>query len=96
MPGANKDITQPVLLSKIDPAYPPEARADKVQGTVVLEGTVMLDGSITDIRVLQDPDPRLTRAAIEALRQWRMQPARLKDGTPVVARMAVTINFRLQ
>jgi len=94
--SSSKDITQPVLISKVDPVYPPEAKNEHVEGTVVLEGIVGTDGSISDIRALQDPDQRLTRAAIEALKQWRMQPAQRKDGTPVAARMAVTINFRLK
>jgi TonB family protein len=94
-PG-NKDVTQPVLITKVNPVYPPEAMKDKAQGAVVLEATVEVDGSITDIRALQDPDPRLTQAAIEALKQWRMQPARLKDGTAVAVRTAITINFQLR
>ncbi len=90
------DITPPVVISKVDPAYPPEAKEEKVMGTVVLEATVGIDGIVTNIVALQDPDPRLTRAAADALRQWRFRPAQLKDGTPVAGRMAVTINFQLR
>ncbi len=90
------DITQPVVISKIDPAYPPDAKEEKVMGTVVLEAAVGIDGSVTDIVALQDPDPRLTRAAADALKQWRFRPAELKDGTPVAARVAITVNFRLR
>ena len=94
-PG-NKDVAQPVLITKVNPVYPLEAKNDKIEGTVVLEGTVQLDGSITHIRALQDPDPRLTQAAIDAVKQWRMQPAQLKDGTPIAVRTAITINFKLR
>ncbi len=39
-------------------------------------------------------DPRLAKAAVEAVQAWRYEPV-LKNGQPVEARMTITINFKL-
>jgi protein TonB len=84
------------VLSKSAPKYPAEARKDKAEGVVVLELLVDEAGKITDIKVLQDPDERLTRAAIDAVRQWTFQPARTSAGKAVAVRTALTIKFDLK
>jgi TonB family protein len=89
-------VTLPEILTKIAPDYPVEAKEDKVAGMVILQFTVEKDGKISGIRALQDPDSRLTAAAIDALRQWRFQPARDKDGKPVDVLTTVTFNFQLK
>jgi TonB family protein len=96
--GASKaaGVTQPEILGKVPPSYPEQAKADKAQGIVIFQFTVEKDGKISGIRALQDPDSRLTAAALEALRQWRFQPARDKDGNPIDAVTTITFNFQLR
>jgi protein TonB len=56
------------------PVYPEAARRKKVQGQVILQATVTKEGTVTDIHALRSPDPRLTNAAIDAVRHWRYRP----------------------
>lgn len=89
-------ITAPVLTRKVAPAYPDEARQDRVTGVVVLQLLIGADGKVREVEVLQDPDPRLTRAAVEAVKQWEFEPARDKDGKPLSVKSSVTLNFALK
>ena len=89
-------FTEPVPVQKVPPSYPEEAKKEKVQGVVVLELLISETGAVTDVRVLQDPDRRLSAAAIDAVRQWQFKPAKDPAGKPVSVRSAVTINFALK
>jgi TonB family protein len=83
-------------LKKVAPAYPEDARQDRVSGVVVLQLLIGTDGKVHDVEVLQDPDPRLTKAAVEAVKQWEFQPARDKDGKPLSVKSSVILNFALK
>ena len=89
-------ITAPVLTRKVAPAYPDEARQDKVTGVVVLQLLIGTDGKVHEVEVLQNPDPRLTKAAVEAVKQWEFEPARDKEGKSLSVKSSVTINFALK
>ena len=89
-------ITAPVPLKKVAPGYPEDAKQDRVTGVVVLQVLVGTDGKVHDVEVLEDPDPRLTKVAVEAVKQWEFQPARDKDGKPLSVKSSVTLNFALK
>jgi protein TonB len=88
-------LTEPTLVEKVAPAYPAEAREEKVQGTVVLEVTITTKGEVTEIESVEDPDARLTAAAREAVARWRFEPARDDDGDAAAVRYRLTVSFRL-
>lgn len=92
----NKDVTEPVLVSKVEPAYPPDAKNDKVIGAVVLEVTIGADGSVVEAKAVKSPDPRLAQAAIDAVKQWKFKPAQTKAGKAIQVLAHVTVNFRLK
>jgi TonB family protein len=81
------------LLSRIEPEYPPEARAAHRSGNVVLEVHVAEDGSVSNIRTLSG-DPVLAGAAAAAVRAWRYQPFRQHDH-PSPFQTDVTLTFTL-
>jgi len=89
------EITHPVLVDKVDPAYPPSAREEKVMGTVIVETVISEEGAVEEIEVLESADERLSAAAVEAIKQWRFEPA-LCDGDPVSVYYNLTVNFRLE
>ncbi len=91
-PAAN--VTQPRKLSGDQPAYTPEARAAKIEGTVLLGVVVNADGSLGDIRVVHSLSPDLDQKAIEAVSQWKFVPA-TRDGKPVSVQAQIEVNFRL-
>jgi TonB family protein len=89
------EITHPVVVEKINPKYPPSAREEKVMGNVIVETVITEDGIVDEIMVVDSPDERLSSAAVEAIKQWRFDPA-LCDGEPVGVYYNVTVKFHLQ
>lgn len=89
------EITHPVVIEKVNPKYPTSAKDEKVMGMVVVESVITEEGVVDDVRVVENPDDRLAAAAVEALMQWRFEPA-LCDGTPVGVYYNLTFNFRLE
>jgi protein TonB len=87
-------MTPPTKVRDAAPAYPAIAQAAGVQGIVIIEATIGLDGAVVDARVLRSV-PLLDHAALQAVRQWRYTPTRL-DGQPVAVIMTVTVNFQLR
>ena len=73
--------------------YPAAAQDAKVQGVVILETLIGVDGKITNARVLRSV-PMLDQAALDAVMQWEFTPTRL-NGQPVPVLMTVTVQFTL-
>lgn len=87
-------VSAPKVLYDPDPEYSEEARKAKYQGTVVLWLVVSPEGKPQQIRVQRSLGMGLDEKAIEAVRQWRFEPAK-KDGQPVPVMINVEVNFRL-
>lgn len=87
-------ISAPRAVSTPDPEYTDEARIAKTQGTCVLWLIVDEKGRPRNIRVVRGLGFGLDAKAIEAVQQWRFQPA-LKDGAPVNVRISVEVGFHL-
>jgi TonB family protein len=87
-------VSAPKVLYDPDPEYSEEARKAKYQGTVVLWLVVAPDGKPQDIKVQRSLGMGLDEKAIEAVRQWRFEPAK-KDGHAVPVMINVEVNFRL-
>ncbi len=86
--------TAPRVDSKVEPKYSEEARAAKLQGTVVLSVIVGTDGIVHDAQVLRGAGLGLDENAIEAVNQWRFKPG-AREGQPVKIRATIEVNFRL-
>jgi protein TonB len=91
-PGGN--VTVPVNLVRVDPAYPQPAVAAKLEGTVILECIIGRDGSVREPRVVRSAHPILDRAAVDSVRRWRFRPATL-NGEPVDVYFHLTVRFAL-
>ena len=87
-------ISAPQALSTPDPEYTEEARTAKTQGTCVLWLIVDQQGHPRDIRIIRGLGHGLDERAIEAVKQWRFQPA-VKDGQPVNVQISVEVVFHL-
>ena len=86
-------IAPPTKVVNVDPVYPPEARAARVQGVVIMDVTLDPTGAVSDVDVLRSV-PLLDEAAVAAVSQWRYEPT-LVDGVPVPILLTVTVNFGL-
>jgi periplasmic protein TonB len=80
-------------LTFVRPRYPHDAFDQKVQGTVVVEFVIDVDGRVADPRVVRSV-PLLDAAALEAVRQWRFVPA-TRRGRPVATRSRAPVSFRI-
>ena len=83
-----------VKLQPPPPPYPPLAKIAKIQGTVVVEIVVGLDGVPTKATALEGP-PQLRPTAENYAMQWRFEPA-LLNGQPQMARFRLTMPFKLR
>jgi protein TonB len=82
------------MVSQVKPVYPLAAQNAGVEGTVRLQGIIGTDGSMQTLRVLGSIDPDLTKAALEAVRQWKYSPT-LLNGVPVETLTNIDIEFKL-
>jgi TonB family protein len=91
--SAGSDLAGPVPLHKVDPKYPPELRAAHVEGEVILYGIIRKDGTVDSIQLIHGVDSHLDANAMEALAQWKFQPAE-KQGEAIDIEAVVHIPFR--
>ena len=61
----------PRLLKRVEPLYPAAALHARVEGVVIVEVWVGVDGTVTDAKVLRGI-PLLDQAALDAVRQWEV------------------------
>jgi TonB family protein len=59
----------------VPPVYPPDALRARLRGLVVLRVLVSESGQPLEIQVVQSAPDGMTEAAVEAVRQWRFEPA---------------------
>jgi protein TonB len=90
---ASSLLRAPVKTRDAVPIYPSIAQAARVQGTVILQATIAVDGKVQELRVLRSI-PLLDQAALDAVRQWEYSPTTL-NGMPVPVIMTVTVTFTL-
>jgi TonB family protein len=90
---AGGQVQEARLISSVSPAYPALARSIHLQGTVTIDALIDSAGKVAAMKPLSGP-LALQQAAMDALRQWNYEPARL-DGQPVSTHLSVRIKFRL-
>jgi len=88
-------LQPPLKVKDVRPVYTQALVDAGIEGQVVLDSQIAIDGSVTDIRVVSSAHDELTRAARDAASQWRFEPTRLW-GTPTETRMTMTFNFQRQ
>jgi protein TonB len=87
------NVTALSIISQTAPEYPPQARAARIQGEVILHALVDKEGKISELHVLSGDDT-LAQSALQAVRQWRYKPM-LVDGQPKEADATITVTFSL-
>ena len=76
------------------PHYPDDERGNRIQGKVEVYQIVGPDGIPKILRPLGGPTNGLIAASIDALKQWRYDPATC-NGTPVETETVTTITYSL-
>jgi TonB family protein len=86
-------VQQQKLVQQPRPKYPPEAKAQRIQGKVQFQATIGTDGTIKNLDVMAG-EPILVDAAREAVQNWVYQPT-LLNGNPVEVVTMIDVNFTL-
>jgi TonB family protein len=87
------DAMERRIIHRVMPEYPELARRAGVQGTVVLETVVSVEGAVTQVKSVSGPEA-LSQAAMDAVRWWRYEPYSV-NGQPATVETTVAIDFRL-
>jgi TonB family protein len=82
-----------LLIKKVVPSYPLEARQAHIQGSVVLQAEIDKSGDIVDLEVIDGP-LELVVSAVNAVRQWKYRPYLLL-GQPVAVETQIVVNYFL-
>jgi TonB family protein len=88
-------VSQPSIIHKEEPQYTPEAKDEKIQGTVRLRVEITPEGRAQNFIVQKSLDPGLDANAIAAVWNWRFKPA-MKDGEPVAVIATIEVTFHLE
>lgn len=84
---------QGYLIHKVEPIYPPIAKTAGVQGAVLIKALISTEGKIEQAQVVSG-SPWLSKAALDAIEQWRYRPYYLND-KPVEVETEITVTFYL-
>ena len=90
----SQKVAEVLLVTKVAPQYPDEARAKHIEGSVILETEISPEGSVEDLKVVSG-DPLLAAAATDAVKEWKYKPF-LLNGKPVAVETQVTVMFTLK
>jgi periplasmic protein TonB len=87
-------VLQGKAINKIQPPYPPIAKAARASGAVQVQVTISEEGRVLEAAVLSG-HPLLRDSALQAAKRWTFQPTEL-SGVPVKVQGILTFNFTLQ
>jgi protein TonB len=82
-----------MLTHKVVPPYPEYAKANRIQGQVVLHVIIDKKGKVIEVKPISG-HPKLIPTAVDAVQQWRYRPYIL-NGEAVEVETTVTVNFNL-
>jgi TonB family protein len=90
----SRGIESGLLVKKVQPEYPPEAKDKHIQGAVVLRATIDSEGNVANLELISG-HPLLAPSAIEAVKQWKYRPF-LLNNTPMQVETQIVVNFTLE
>lgn len=86
-------VAQSLLVTKVQPQYPADAKEQHLQGIVVLKVIIDKEGNVSNIQLITGL-PELAPATIEAVKQWKYKPYLLNE-TPVEIETRIQVSFTL-
>ena len=89
----SQQVSDSLLLRKIQPVYPDDARKNHIEGLVVMRGLISPSGDIKELTFISG-HPSLASAAMEAVKQWQYKPYEL-GGQRVEVETQITVLFQL-
>ncbi len=89
----SQGVSQGLIVSRVQPIYPPEARSARISGTVVLRALINQTGDVESLSLVSG-HPLLAPAAMDAVKQWKYRPY-LLNGKAVNVDTEILVNFVL-
>jgi len=86
------EVKAPVIITRVDPAYPNALMRAKMAGKVSVHCIIDKNGRIRDAQVVYATMPAFGAAVLQALPKWRYTPASLQ-GTAVDCYLDLTVDF---
>jgi len=86
---------EPVVIKKIEPAYPEIAQKAGLEGTVYAKLWITKEGKVKEVVIMKSDSEIFNETVIAAAKQWIFTPAMMKNG-PVAVWLAVPFNFTLK
>ena len=96
VPLGTEGLTPPRITRRGVVQYPPLARTQRVQGTVITSVLVSETGEVLDVKVIRGVNlpVGLNEAAVQTMRRSTFAPA-MKDGVRVKSYVTVPVEFKL-
>lgn len=82
-----------LLVRKVPPSYPLEAKLVRLEGTVVVKAVIDRTGEVSEVDAVSGP-PLLESAAVDAVKQWQYRPYSV-NGQPVDVETTIDVIFAL-
>jgi TonB family protein len=76
------------------PVYPAEAKANHIEGAVVMAAIISKEGTMERLEVVSGPE-ELRASSIDAVKEWRYKPY-LLNGEPTAVETKITVNYSLE
>jgi TonB family protein len=89
------EVTEPVLIRRVEPEYPRLARISHIKGYVILRAIITKEGDVQIASVVRSDHPLLEKASVEAVKQWKYRPASF-NSRPVAVYFQITVSFQLK
>ena len=89
----SEEALKEYIFSKSPMVYPQLAKQMNVQGNVVMQLVITMEGKVKDVKVVSGA-PQLQGTAVDSVRNWRFLPY-LDNGRPMEVESQVTIGFKL-
>ena len=80
-----------LLVRKVNPVYPAEARDSHIQGTVRMQAGISTTGEVETLELVEGPI-ELAVSAVTAVRQWKFRPY-VQNGEPVPITTVIVLNY---
>jgi TonB family protein len=90
-------VTSPQVIYERRPEYTLDAMRARAQGTILIEATVLADGSVGGVRIVRSMPNSvgLDQKALEAVRAWRFRPGTY-EGKVVAVKVLIELSFNLR
>jgi len=88
------DVKAPVVIRRVQPAYPKIAIQARMNGSVIVECIIDKTGRVREAHVLRSTSTMFDQSALDAVQQWQFAPGSL-HGSAVDTIFDLTVTFRV-